>query len=149
MSAEREMQIAEWLIIRRMKTDSHRGHREHRGITMSSAPSVFSVAIHPPRTRNRKPLYYGVRRPMAYANISRVVFLLRDSRYAQLYTSTSLTKESINPSLATVSPRASASSAALNRSQRRLASTSLSTYWLVRLRRLSKLKIGYPGSLCT
>ena len=26
------------------------------------------------RTRNRKPLYYGMRRPMAYATISRVVF---------------------------------------------------------------------------
>src|SRR5262249_30073411 len=33
------------------KTVSHRGHREHREIIMSSVPSVCSVAIHPRENR--------------------------------------------------------------------------------------------------
>src|SRR5262245_10590396 len=34
-------------VFKRMKIVSHRGHREHREMIMSSVPSVFSVAIHP------------------------------------------------------------------------------------------------------
>src|SRR5262249_11043680 len=39
--------IVDTAVFKCMKTVSHRGHREHRELIMSSVPSVRSVAIHP------------------------------------------------------------------------------------------------------